>query len=50
MYFAVFLLGMAAWGITIFGMRDAYPNAEAAYRWEKAALMVIPFSAAFSHR
>ncbi|MDP6823076.1 MAG: ATP-binding protein [Dehalococcoidia bacterium] len=26
-------------------MRDAFPNAEDAYRWEKAALMVIPFSA-----
>jgi signal transduction histidine kinase len=43
--FAVFLLGMAAWGITIFGMRDSFPDEVAAYRWEKAALMVIPFSA-----
>ena len=43
--FAAFLLAMAAWGITIFGMRDAFPNAEDAYQWEKAALMVIPFSA-----
>lgn len=43
--FAVFLVAMAAWGISIFGMRDAFPDAESAYRWEKAALMVIPFSA-----
>lgn len=43
--FAVFLLAMAAWGITIFGMRDAFPDAGDAFRWEKAALMVIPFSA-----
>ncbi|MCH7907150.1 MAG: GAF domain-containing protein [Chloroflexi bacterium] len=43
--FAIFLLAMAAWGVTIFGMRDAFPDAEAAYRWEKAALMVIPFTA-----
>ncbi len=42
--FAVFLGAMAAWGITIFGMRDSFPDAATAYAWEKAALAVIPFS------
>ncbi len=42
--FAGFLVALAAWGILIFGMRDAFPDRVLAYSWEKAALAVIPFS------
>ncbi|MBI4305211.1 MAG: GAF domain-containing sensor histidine kinase [Chloroflexi bacterium] len=42
--FTFFLAAMALWGITIFGMRDAFPIHDRAYAWEKAALAVIPFS------
>lgn len=42
--FTLFLLAMAAWGIAIFGMRDAFPDAALAFTREKIALAVIPFS------
>ncbi|MFW6195012.1 MAG: ATP-binding protein [Chloroflexota bacterium] len=42
--FAAFLMAMSAWGIAIFGMRDAFPNAATGFAWEKIALAVIPFS------
>ncbi|MEE9255434.1 MAG: GAF domain-containing protein, partial [Pseudomonadales bacterium] len=41
--FALFLIAMAAWGITIFGMRDAFPDAKRAYEIERVVLAVIPF-------
>lgn len=42
--FSFFLLAMALWGITIFGMRDSFPDHDRAFAWERAALAVIPFS------
>ena len=45
--FTLFLITMAAWGITIFAMRDAFPDAETAFTREKWALAVIPFSSIF---
>ena len=45
--FTLFLVMMAAWGITIFAMRDAFPDAATAYTREKWALAVIPFSSIF---
>ncbi|MCI0803655.1 MAG: GAF domain-containing protein [Chloroflexi bacterium] len=45
--FTLFLVMMAAWGITIFAMRDAFPDAGTAYTREKWALAVIPFSSIF---
>jgi signal transduction histidine kinase len=45
--FTVFLVAMAAWGITIFAMRDAFPDASIAYTRETWALAVIPFSSIF---
>lgn len=42
--FAGFLVAIAFWGFLIFGMRDAFPDAIAAYSWEQAAIVVIPFS------
>ena len=45
--FTLFLMAMAAWGITIFAMRDAFPNADIAYTREIWALAVIPFSSIF---
>ena len=42
--FAGFLIALGFWGFLIFGMRDAFPDAVAAYSWEQAALVVIPFS------
>jgi GAF domain-containing protein len=45
--FTLFLLAMAAWGITIFAMRDAFPDASIAYSRETWALAVIPFSSIF---
>ena len=42
--FAGFLIAIGFWGFLIFGMRDAFPNAEIGYSWEVAALVVIPFS------
>jgi signal transduction histidine kinase len=45
--FTLFLVAMAAWGITIFAMRDAFPDAATAFTREKWALAVIPFSSIF---
>jgi hypothetical protein len=45
--FTLFLVAMAAWGITIFTMRDAFPDASIAYTRETWALAVIPFSSIF---
>ncbi|MEE8046570.1 MAG: ATP-binding protein [Dehalococcoidia bacterium] len=45
--FTLFLLAMAGWGITIFAMRDAFPDASVAYTRETWALAVIPFSSIF---
>jgi hypothetical protein len=45
--FTLFLRAMAAWGITIFLMRDAFPDASIAYTRETWALAVIPFSSIF---
>lgn len=45
--FTLFLMSMAAWGITIFAMRDAFPDAATAFTREKWALAVIPFSSIF---
>jgi GAF domain-containing protein len=45
--FTLFLMAMAAWGITIFAMRDAFPDAATAFTREKWALAVIPFSSIF---
>ncbi|MBN4059387.1 GAF domain-containing protein [Dehalococcoides mccartyi] len=45
--FTLFLISMAAWGITIFAMRDAFPDAATAFTREKWALAVIPFSSIF---
>ena len=45
--FTLFLVSMAAWGITIFAMRDAFPDAATAFTREKWALAVIPFSSIF---
>jgi signal transduction histidine kinase len=45
--FTLFLVAMAAWGITIFAMRDAFPDASIAYTREIWALAVIPFSSIF---
>ncbi|MDA1257397.1 MAG: ATP-binding protein [Chloroflexi bacterium] len=42
--FAGFLVALGFWGFLIFGMRDAFPDAAAAYSWERAALVAIPFS------
>lgn len=42
--FTLFLLAMAAWGIAIFGMRDAFPDEPLAFTREKIALAVIPFT------
>jgi signal transduction histidine kinase len=42
--FTFMLLFMAAWGIAIFGMRDAFPNEPVAFSREKFALTFIPFS------
>ncbi|NQU97741.1 MAG: GAF domain-containing protein, partial [Chloroflexi bacterium] len=45
--FVLFLVALALWGLTIFGMRDSFPDRAVAYSWEKAALAVIPFSGIF---
>ncbi len=45
--FTAFLVGLSAWGIAIFLMRDAFPDAVLAYSREKVALAVIPFSSIF---
>jgi len=44
--FSLFLLGLAIWGIMIFGMR-ASPDIEHAYLWEKWLVTVAPFTSVF---
>jgi signal transduction histidine kinase len=47
--FSLFLLGLAIWGITIFGMR-ASPDVEHAYLWEKWLIPIGPIiSVLFYH-
>jgi GAF domain-containing protein len=45
--FTRFLIALGTWGITIFLMRDAFPDAGRAYTIEKIALAVIPFTSIF---
>ncbi|MDA1279823.1 MAG: ATP-binding protein [Chloroflexi bacterium] len=45
--FTAFLVALGTWGLTIFLMRDAFPDAERAYSIEKVALAVIPFTSIF---
>ena len=45
--FAAFLIAIGFWGFLIFGMRDAFPDAVVGFGWERAALVVIPFSGVF---
>ncbi len=45
--FAAFLVALGTWGLTIFLMRDAFPDAERAYTIEKFALAAIPFTSIF---
>jgi len=42
--FALFLLAIGLWGLAIFWIRDAFPNAERALAAEKVVFAVIPFS------
>ena len=47
--FCLFLLGLAIWGVVIFGMR-ASPDIENAYLWERALIPLGPFiSVLFYH-
>jgi PAS domain S-box-containing protein len=39
--FSLYLLGLALWGITVFGMR-ASPDVEHAYRWERGLMVLSP--------
>ena len=45
--FTLFLVALGTWGITIFLMRDAFPDADRAYTVEKFALAAIPFTSIF---
>lgn len=45
--FTAFLIALGTWGITIFLMRDAFPDADRAYTIEKIALASIPFTSIF---
>jgi len=45
--FTLFLLAIGLWGLTIFWMRDAFPDAAQAHAVEKVVLAVIPFSSIF---
>lgn len=45
--FTGFLIALGTWGITIFLMRDAFPDAGRAYTIEKIALAAIPFTSIF---
>lgn len=45
--FTAFLVALGTWGITIFLMRDAFPDADRAYTIEKIALAAIPFTSIF---
>lgn len=47
--FSLFLLGLAIWGITIFGMRSS-PDVEEAFLWDKQLVALAPFiSVVFYH-
>jgi len=47
--FSLFLLGLAIWGIIIFGMRSS-PNVKEAFLWDKQLLILTPFmSVVFYH-
>jgi len=45
--FTAFLVALGTWGITIFLMRDAFPDASRAFTIEKIALAAIPFTSIF---
>ncbi len=45
--FTLFLVALGTWGLTIFLMRDAFPDAGRAYTIEKFALAAIPFTSIF---
>jgi len=45
--FTAFLVALGTWGITIFLMRDAFPDADRAFTIEKIALAAIPFTSIF---
>ncbi len=45
--FTAFLVALGTWGLTIFLMRDAFPDADRAYAIEKFALAAIPFTSIF---
>jgi signal transduction histidine kinase len=45
--FTGFLIALGIWGISIFLMRDAFPDADRAYTIEKIALAAIPFTSIF---
>jgi len=45
--FTAFLVSLGFWGLSIFLMRDAFPDAERAYTIEKIALAGIPFTSIF---
>lgn len=45
--FTAFLVSLGFWGLSIFLMRDAFPDAERAYAIEKIALAGIPFTSIF---
>ncbi len=45
--FALFLVAMAAWGFTIFGMRDSFPDAARALAFENVVLAIVPFTGVF---
>ncbi|NQW16514.1 MAG: GAF domain-containing protein [Chloroflexi bacterium] len=42
--FVLFLGAMGLWGVTVFGMRDAFPDETLAYTWERFILAIVPFS------
>ncbi|MCZ6539551.1 MAG: ATP-binding protein [Chloroflexi bacterium] len=45
--FTAFLVALGTWGLTIFLMRDAFPDHDRAYAIEKIALAAIPFTSIF---
>ena len=45
--FTAFLVALGTWGLIIFLMRDAFPDADRAYAIEKYALAAIPFTSIF---
>jgi len=44
--FSLFLLSMALWGLTIFGMRSS-PDLETALKWDKAMMAIGPWMSVF---